>query len=227
MKEGRKYDPTLSLTSATSGPRHLPPLEHGGRTLHVFNLYGYDMGHAECCELNRNILDEMLPHVHALREEPYVVGGDWNYETDDFPITLARGNTLVRPPSDGRATSPYHTRKIDWFLISPHMRDSVSREATLDIKPNHHVVSLRIVGSWIPQSYVRTVILNVRPHWDEVLSKGDVDTAWALWNQTALAALGLNLGDRGPLKHKATSSPPVQRDATYVQDLSAKLHLLT
>eukprot|EP00971_Amphidinium_carterae_P215296 4272947-Amphidinium_carterae.1 len=60
-----------------------------------------------------SILEEMLPHVHALREHPYVVGGDWIFEPGEFPITLARGDTLVRPPSDGRFTSPYHGRKID------------------------------------------------------------------------------------------------------------------
>eukprot|EP00971_Amphidinium_carterae_P039450 775380-Amphidinium_carterae.2 len=79
-------------------------LEVGGRTLHVFNLYGYDESYPEACEWNRSILDEMLPHVHALRDRPYVIGGDWNFEPDEFPISLARGDT-VQPLLDLRRTT--------------------------------------------------------------------------------------------------------------------------
>eukprot|EP00971_Amphidinium_carterae_P325611 6455968-Amphidinium_carterae.2 len=42
-------------------------------------------------------------------------GGDWNFKPDEFPITLARGDTLVPPPSKRRPIG----RKLDWFLISP------------------------------------------------------------------------------------------------------------
>eukprot|EP00971_Amphidinium_carterae_P047203 929632-Amphidinium_carterae.1 len=34
--------------------------------------------------------------VASLRDHPYVVGGDWNFEPDEFPIDLARGDTLPR-----------------------------------------------------------------------------------------------------------------------------------
>eukprot|EP00971_Amphidinium_carterae_P309753 6155612-Amphidinium_carterae.1 len=37
-------------------------LEVGGRTLHLFNVYGYDGSYPDACEWNRAILDEMLPH---------------------------------------------------------------------------------------------------------------------------------------------------------------------
>eukprot|EP00971_Amphidinium_carterae_P341399 6480171-Amphidinium_carterae.2 len=94
------------------------PLELGGRTLHVFNLYAYDESYEDHGERNRALLQELLPHVFALRDHPYIVGGDWNFEPDDFPIDLARGDTLVRPPSDNLPTSPNDGRKIDWFLIS-------------------------------------------------------------------------------------------------------------
>eukprot|EP00971_Amphidinium_carterae_P199649 3962673-Amphidinium_carterae.1 len=82
-------------------------LEVGGRTLHLFNIYGYDGSYPDACEWNRAILDEMLPYVHSLRDHPYILAGDWNFEPDEFPIPLARGDTVVRPPSSNHPTSPY------------------------------------------------------------------------------------------------------------------------
>eukprot|EP00971_Amphidinium_carterae_P134863 2672644-Amphidinium_carterae.2 len=48
----------------------------------------------------------MLPHVHSLRDHPYILAGDWNFEPDEFPIQLARGDTIVRPPSAAPPTGP-------------------------------------------------------------------------------------------------------------------------
>eukprot|EP00971_Amphidinium_carterae_P112922 2236354-Amphidinium_carterae.1 len=103
----------------------------------------------------------MLPHVHALRDHPYVIGGDWNFEPDEFPIPLARGDTVVRPPSDNRPTSPYTKkeagRQIDWFLISPHMRESAGAESRLEYQPNHFAVGLTLTANWVPQTFRKKV----------------------------------------------------------------------
>eukprot|EP00971_Amphidinium_carterae_P305385 6068831-Amphidinium_carterae.1 len=129
--------------------------------IHVFNVYGYDVSYPDACEMNRSILDEMLPHVHALRDHPYVIGGDWNFEPDEFPIPLATEDTVVRPPSDNLPTSPFtdgdQGRKLDWFLISPHMRDSAGAESRMEHKPNHFAVTLTLAASWVPQTFWKRV----------------------------------------------------------------------
>eukprot|EP00971_Amphidinium_carterae_P136277 2700212-Amphidinium_carterae.3 len=220
-------------------------LEVGGRTLHVFNVYGYDDSYPDACEWNRSILDEMLPHVHSLRDHPYVIGGDWNFEPDEFPIPLARGDTVVRPPSDNKPTSPYtkgeQGRQIDWFLISPHMRDSVGAEYRLESQPDHYAVGLTLSATWIPQTFLKKgkpppAVTDhpagewpgcwalQMPLWSTALQNGDVDAAWACWNivNASTAALGLQPGDRGRVKVQQAKSPELQKDATVTQDLQAR-----
>eukprot|EP00971_Amphidinium_carterae_P077100 1522933-Amphidinium_carterae.1 len=218
-------------------------LEVGGRTLHVFNVYGYDESYPDSCEWNRSILDEMLPHVHSLRDHPYVIGGDWNFEPDEFPIPLARGDTVVRPPSDNLPTSPYTKgelgRQMDWFLISPHMRDSAGAEYRLESKPDHYAVGLTLTASWIPQTFLKKVKappavtdhpadlwgafweIQLQP-WQAALQAGDVDAAWDCWNSAATAALGLQPGDRGVLKVQQAKSPDLQRDASVTKNLQSR-----
>eukprot|EP00971_Amphidinium_carterae_P317819 6318007-Amphidinium_carterae.1 len=203
-------------------------LEVGRRTLHIFNVYGYDESYPDSCEWNRSILDELLPHVHSLRDHPYVIGGDWNFEPDEFPIPLARGDTVVRPPSANLPTSPYTKgetgRQINWFLISPHMRDSAGAEYRLESQPDHYAVGLTLTGSWIPQTFLKKVKAPpaVTDHpaelwaaawaerskkWCAALQAGDVDAAWNCWNDSATASLGLQVGDRGVLKVQQAKSP--------------------
>eukprot|EP00971_Amphidinium_carterae_P231924 4602801-Amphidinium_carterae.1 len=77
----------------------------------------------------------MLPHVHALRDHPYVIGGDWNFEPDEFPIPLARGDTVGCQTSVGQpAHFPVHqggggqaNRLVS--DLSPHARLGRSRVA--------------------------------------------------------------------------------------------------
>eukprot|EP00971_Amphidinium_carterae_P106331 2106230-Amphidinium_carterae.1 len=193
-------------------------LEVGGRTLHVFNVYGYDESYPDACEWNRAILDELLPHVHA-------------------------GDTVVRPPSDNTPTSPYtkgeQGRQIDWFLISPHMRDSAGAEYRLESQPDHYAVGLTLTASWIPQTFLKKVKAppavtdhpaeewaecweSQLPRWRSALRDGDVDAAWDCWNSAATSALGLSVGDRGPLKVQQARFPELQRDPTVTQDLQAR-----
>eukprot|EP00971_Amphidinium_carterae_P154465 3063364-Amphidinium_carterae.1 len=65
----------------------------------------------------------------ALVSGPFnLLGGDWNFEPDNFPIDLVHGATVHRPLSDEAATSPVthgedtpdNGTKIDRFLISDH-----------------------------------------------------------------------------------------------------------
>eukprot|EP00971_Amphidinium_carterae_P016018 315931-Amphidinium_carterae.1 len=126
----------------------LVPLEIGGRTLHIFNLYGYDESYEEHGELNRAILQEMLPHV------------------------------------------------FDWLLVSPHMRDSVSAERRLDLKPDHYAVQITLAGSWVKQTFLKRVTGappqhdNPVDHWRQAFDNqgwryamvaGNIDQAWQLW----------------------------------------------
>eukprot|EP00971_Amphidinium_carterae_P276288 5482705-Amphidinium_carterae.1 len=185
----------------------------------------------------------MLPHVHALRDHPYVIGGDWNFEPDEFPIPLARGDTVVRPPSENLPTSPYTKgetgRQIDWFLISPHMRESAGAESRLEYQPNHFAVGIILTANWVPQTFRKkvkappavtnhpaeewpTAWIEVQQRWSEALDRGNVDAAWDCWNSAATAALGLQTGDRGELKVKWAKSPTLQRDPTVTHDLQAR-----
>eukprot|EP00971_Amphidinium_carterae_P125302 2482450-Amphidinium_carterae.1 len=214
-------------------------LEVGGRTLHLFNIYGYDGSYPDACEWNRDILDEMLPHVHSLREHPYILAGDWNFEPDEFPIPLARGDTV----SSNHPTSPYakgeEGRQIDWFLISPHMRDSAGAEYRCEYHPDHYAVGLTLTASWIPQTFRKKVkappaesehpeVLwngfwgEQKGSWEAALALGDVDAAWECWNTSAVQSLGLQAGDRGTLKVQWANSPELKRDATVTQDLQAR-----
>eukprot|EP00971_Amphidinium_carterae_P311007 6180462-Amphidinium_carterae.1 len=129
-------------------------LEMGGRTLHVFNVDAYDVSYPNSCELNRSILDEMLP-----------------------PCARSAGSPLCHLTFLRQA----------WFLISPHMRDSAGAEFRMDCQPNHYAL---------------------RPHVynQSTLRRG----AWDCWNGAAVAALGLQPGDRGPLKVKWSVSPELQ-----------------
>eukprot|EP00971_Amphidinium_carterae_P331896 6465724-Amphidinium_carterae.2 len=128
-----------------------------------------------------------MPHVFALRDHLYIVGGDWNFEPDDFPIDLARGDTLVRPPSDDLPTSPYGGRKIDWFLIAPHMRDSVSAEARIDLKPDHGAVQITLAANWVKQSFLKRIKGAMQEH----------DNPVDHWRQALIPGHGGQLQPRG------------------------------
>eukprot|EP00971_Amphidinium_carterae_P244270 4850155-Amphidinium_carterae.1 len=59
--------------------------------------------------------------VASLGKRPILLGGDWNFEPDDFPIDLVHGALAQRPVSNETATSPVlhgedtaeHGTKID------------------------------------------------------------------------------------------------------------------
>eukprot|EP00971_Amphidinium_carterae_P242916 4823288-Amphidinium_carterae.1 len=186
----------------------LVPLEVGGRTLHIFNLYGYDESYEEHGELNRAVLQELLPHVFSLKEHPYVVGGDWNFEPDDFPIDLARGDTLVRPPSDKSVI-------ISCYLAV--WRDSVSAEMRFDWKPDHSAVQITLAGSWVKQTFLKRVTGapqehdNPVDHWRDAFDYQDR----VIWNKAATTSLAVAEHDRGILN----KDPDVIRDLSRRYDL--------
>eukprot|EP00971_Amphidinium_carterae_P064443 1276311-Amphidinium_carterae.1 len=124
-------------------------MELGGRTLHVFNLYGYDESYEDHGERNRALCCRRCFPM-SLRSETTLLSSEEIGISSllSFQLTWPGGiYTLVRPPSDNLPTSPYGGRKIDWFLISPHMRDSVSAEARIDLK--HWAVQISLAASWI------------------------------------------------------------------------------
>eukprot|EP00971_Amphidinium_carterae_P136358 2701576-Amphidinium_carterae.1 len=45
----------------------------------------------------REILVEVMGSVASLGKRPILLGGDWNFEPDDFPIGLVRGALVQRP----------------------------------------------------------------------------------------------------------------------------------
>eukprot|EP00971_Amphidinium_carterae_P287136 5699969-Amphidinium_carterae.3 len=69
---------------------------------------------------------EITGSVASLGKRPILLGGDWTFEPDDFPIDLVHGATVHRPLGDEAATSPVthgedapdNGTKIGWFLVS-------------------------------------------------------------------------------------------------------------
>eukprot|EP00971_Amphidinium_carterae_P078705 1557103-Amphidinium_carterae.1 len=73
---------------------YILPYEGG---LHVYNVYGYPSTDKQAPELNREILLEVMGSVASLGKRPILLGGDWKFEPDDFPIDLVHGALVQRP----------------------------------------------------------------------------------------------------------------------------------
>eukprot|EP00971_Amphidinium_carterae_P273874 5435594-Amphidinium_carterae.1 len=87
MEEGKQWE-------AGRWAHYLLPYEGG---LHVYNVYGYDSTDKQAPELNREILLEVMGSVASLGKRPILLGGDWNFEPDNFPIDLVHGASVQRP----------------------------------------------------------------------------------------------------------------------------------
>eukprot|EP00971_Amphidinium_carterae_P029229 575249-Amphidinium_carterae.2 len=76
MEDGRHWE-------AGRWAHYILPYEGG---LHVYNVYGYPSTDKQAPELNREILLEVMGSVASLGKRPILLGGDWNFEPDTFPI---------------------------------------------------------------------------------------------------------------------------------------------
>eukprot|EP00971_Amphidinium_carterae_P115817 2294078-Amphidinium_carterae.1 len=136
MEEGKHWE-------AGRWAHYLLPYEGG---LHVYNVYGVDSTDKQAPEMNREILLEVMGSVASLGKRPILLGGDWNFEPDNFPIDLVHGASVHRPVSDERATSPVkhgqdtddNGTKIDWFLVSKSLLPATGVEEALPYKPDHN-----------------------------------------------------------------------------------------
>eukprot|EP00971_Amphidinium_carterae_P209654 4158961-Amphidinium_carterae.1 len=99
--------------------------------------------------------------VASLVKRPILLGGDWNFEPDNFPIDLVHGASVHRPVSDEAATSPVkhgqdtaeNGTKIDWFLVSKSLLPATGMEEALSYKPDHNAVQMQISLEKINQSF--------------------------------------------------------------------------
>eukprot|EP00971_Amphidinium_carterae_P193497 3839699-Amphidinium_carterae.1 len=96
MEDGKHWE-------AGRWAHYLLPYEGG---LHVYNVYGYPSTDKQAPEMNREILQEVMGSVASLGKRAILLGGDWNFEPDNFPIDLVHGASVHRPVSDEAATSP-------------------------------------------------------------------------------------------------------------------------
>eukprot|EP00971_Amphidinium_carterae_P319360 6347297-Amphidinium_carterae.2 len=153
-----------------------------------------------CTSKNRELLLEVMGSVASLGKRPILLGGDWNFEPDDFPIDLVHGATVQRPLSDEAATSPVlhgedtvdNGTKIDWFLVSKSLLPATGLEEALDFKPDRNVVQ-------IPVALDLEAKARHSGAWTYALVARDVETLWPLWCRAAEHALGLPVGSRGSL----------------------------
>eukprot|EP00971_Amphidinium_carterae_P210993 4186698-Amphidinium_carterae.1 len=80
----------------------LLPFEGG---LHMYNVYGYGSEDKQAPEKNREFLLEIMGSVASLGNRPILLGGDWNFKPQKFPIDWVHGATVQRPVCDERAAS--------------------------------------------------------------------------------------------------------------------------
>eukprot|EP00971_Amphidinium_carterae_P155061 3074951-Amphidinium_carterae.1 len=66
------------------------------------------------------------------------LGGDWNFELEEFPIDLVHGANVQRPISDERATSP--------VLRGAGKSNATGLEEATDFKSNHRVIRMPLAG---------------------------------------------------------------------------------
>eukprot|EP00971_Amphidinium_carterae_P347969 6490249-Amphidinium_carterae.4 len=115
----------------------------------------------EAPEKNRGLLLEILGSVASLGNRPILLGWDWNFEPEEFPIDLEHGATVQRPVSDEKATSPVlhgvdqgdSGRKIDWFLVSKALLPATGLEEATDLKPDHRVIQMPVALEKISQGF--------------------------------------------------------------------------
>eukprot|EP00971_Amphidinium_carterae_P162503 3221522-Amphidinium_carterae.1 len=128
----------------------LPTPFEGG--LRIYNVYGYPSYDKQAPEKNRELLLEVMGSVASLGNRPILLGGNWNFEPEDFPIDLVHGATVHRPLSDEVATSPVlhgedtadNGTKINWFLVSKSLLPATGLEEALPHKPDHNVVQIPV-----------------------------------------------------------------------------------
>ena len=71
------------------------------RAVHLFCVYGFDVGRDDAHELNLELVGEIQEERARIGRVPTVIGGDWNCE----PSTLnALWDGNIRIMSTGRAT---------------------------------------------------------------------------------------------------------------------------
>eukprot|EP00971_Amphidinium_carterae_P057168 1130381-Amphidinium_carterae.2 len=197
---------------------YLLPHEGG---LHIYNVYGYPSTDKQAPEKNRAMLVEIMGSVASLGKRPILLGGDWNFEPDDFPIDLVHGATVHRPMSDEAATSPVthgedapdNGTKIDWFLVLKSLLPATGLEEALDYKPDHNALRMPVELKKVSQGFrgqpdyedpTETDGICIANRYLEAKARHsglcaivarDVD----LWCRAAEHALGLPVGSRGSL----------------------------
>ena len=76
--------------------------------LHVGSVYGAHQGHPARAEENHKLFTELQEHLAAIGRVPWVIGGDWNMEPQEFHQGWAKGGTITHtggPPTSSEGTS--------------------------------------------------------------------------------------------------------------------------
>ena len=87
------------------------------KTLHIFCIYGYDVGQKDTLGQsnhergNRSIRDRLSKFITQLGRVPWVIGGDWNAQPGTFVIEGTKNTAAYIDPGK---TKPYrkHIRLV-------------------------------------------------------------------------------------------------------------------
>eukprot|EP00971_Amphidinium_carterae_P221158 4390647-Amphidinium_carterae.1 len=146
--------------------------------------------------------------VASLGKRPILLGGDWNFEPDDFPIDLVHGALFQRPVSDEAANSLCYMERT-LLTMGQKLIEA------LPFKPDHSVVQIQVDlkkvsqgfhgqpnyeeptetdGITIANRYLEAKAMHSGT-WTYTLVARDVETLWplcqSLWCRAAEHALGL------------------------------------
>ena len=166
------------------------------RALHLFCVYGHDVGKNEAYEQNLLLIGEIQEEKARIGRVPTVMGGDWNCE----PMTLnALWDGNARIMSTGQATHRYG-RELDYFVINGELEvHGVHLDEKWSWNGDHRAVILRLAEItnparkmiWAKHTTLRfTKQEKAEGKWDYLPTlQGDLDERYKQWRHNTSAWL--------------------------------------
>jgi exonuclease III len=109
--------------------------------LHVASVYGPDSQRRDRVEEGKQLWGELQSYLAEVGSVPWVMGGDWNMEPEEFHSVWNRPAAQV----DGDAPTQKHGGNFDWFLHAPKVK--TRRDMNIVVPGADHVaVAIKLMG---------------------------------------------------------------------------------